>query len=249
MDRIGGECNSSGLFDLVRRMNPLIIKEGLIMTYPTESVINVIAENNNLSINGEYKSFSFNTTAPDGDIRISKPNGEQEIIVVTLPLGSDKFDGINAHMLKYGWFNYRTDEHDEYVEYMFEKKFGDRFTVGQLLNLTDKIYHITSSVLKKKISSQGLVPKESKTPGFSNEPRIYFRLDVPTKDMAYDLMNLKFSNEPPVVIEVDLRKMNPSQAFFFDPRWRNSIFTFEPIPVNAVRIMEDDELPKFKLNY
>ena len=246
---MGSKCHPNGLFDAARKRFPLIIKEGLIVTYPTESVVNAIAEQNNLSINGKYRLFSFAEWTPDGDIRVSKPNGEQETIVVTLPFGSDKFYNINAHMLKYGWFNYRTDESNDGIEYAFEKKFGDRFTVNQLLNLTDKIYHVTSSVLKKKITSQGLVPKESKTPGFSNEPRVYFRLDVPTKGMAYDLMNLKFSNEPPIVVEVDLRILKPEQAFFFDPRWRNSIFTFEPIPVNAIRVMENDELPKFKLNY
>jgi hypothetical protein len=251
MDRLGGNTHPITSFDLSVNVRPLIIKEGLIMTYPTESVVAAIAEHNGLSINGK----NINTLSalkgkePSGDIRVSSENGEDEIIVVTLLKGSDKFDGINAHMLKYGWFNYRTDEYDDRLEHMYEKKFGDRFTVGQLLNLTDKIYHITSSVLRKKISSQGLVPKESKTPGFSNEPRVYFRLDVPTKGMAGDLMNMKFSNEPPVVIEVDLRKMNPSQAFFFDPRWINSIFTFEPIPVNAIRVMNDSELPKFRLNY
>ena len=243
---------SCGMYEAMKAMHPLIIKEGLIMTYPTEMVIKSIAEHYNLSVNGETNEISSllrgSSPGVSGDIKTIYPNGEDEIIVVKLPRGSEIFDGINSHMLKYGWFNFRTDENDG-VEYMFEKKFGDRFTVGELSNMTEKIYHITSSRLKKKILSQGLVPKASKTPGFINEPRIYFRLDLPSIDMARGLMNMKFENEPPVVFEVNLKSLNPKQAFFFDPRWGNSIFTFEPIPPTALTAIEEKNLPPFKINY
>lgn len=253
MGRMGENVTSHTLFDVMVEKRPLLIKEGLITTYPTESVIDSIAEHNGLSINGKWKdtidSMRGKENEPNGDIRISKPNGTDEIIVVTLPRESELFDKINAHMLKYGWFNYRTDGNDDNVEYMFEKKFGDRFTVGQLLNMTDKIYHVTSSRLKKKILGQGLVPKKSKTPGFDNEPRIYFRADIPSKEQAYDLNLMKGDNAPPVVVEVDLNKLNKKQSFFFDARWKNSIFTFEPIPSSAIRVMDDSELERIKLNY
>lgn len=251
MDRVGGNTHPITSFDLSVNVRPLIIKEGLIMTYPTESVVMAIAEHNGLSINGKNINAlsALKGKEPSGDIRVSSENGEDEIIVVTLLKGSDKFDNINSHMLKYGWFNYRTDEKGEVVEYLFEKKFGDRFTVKQLIYMTDKIYHITSSVLTKKILSKGLIPRESETPGFSNEPRLYFKVDLPSIDKISELMNIKFEKEPPVVFEVDLKKLNPNLALFIDTRWINSIFTFEPIPNTALRVVDEKEIPKFKLNY
>ena len=254
MKRMGETVYSAEQFDMMVDIRPLLIKEGLIMTYPTDSVVKAVADHNNLSVNGKWKSGIRDVmdgieTRPSGDIKIERPNGKDDVIVVTLPKNSDVFNKVNAHMLKYGWYNSRTDENDDTFEYSFEKKFGDRFTVKQLRKMTDKIYHVTSSKLRKKIISQGLIPKESKTLGFSNEPRIYFRPDLPSKDMARNFMDLKLDGEPPIVVEVDLGGLNPDQAFFFDPRWKNSIFTFEPIPNTAIKIMEEDELPNIRLNY
>ena len=62
-------------------------------------------------------------------------------------------------------------------------------------------------------------------------------------------MDLKLDGEPPIVVEVNLNELKSDQAFFFDPRWKNSIFTFEPIPNTAIKIMEEDELPNIRLNY
>lgn len=254
MKRMGETVYSTEQFDMLVDIRPLLIKEGLITTYPTDSVVKAIADHSNLSVNGKWKSgirgaMDGIETRPSGDIRIERPNGKDDVIVVTLQKNSDAFDNVNAHMLKYGWYNSRTDENNDTIEYSFEKKFGDRFTVRQLRKMTNKIYHVTSSKLRKKIISQGLIPKESKTLGFSNGPRIYFRPDLPSKDMARNFMDLKLDKEPPIAVEVDLDGLNPDQAFFFDPRWKNSIFTFEPIPNTAIKIMEEDELPNIRLNY
>ena len=254
MKRMGETVYSTEQFDMLVDIRPLLIKEGLITTYPTDSVVKAIADHSNLSVNGKWKSgirgaMDGIETRPSGDIRIERPNGKDDVIVVTLQKNSDAFDNVNAHMLKYGWYNSRTDENNDTIEYSFEKKFGDRFTVRQLRKMTNKIYHVTSSKLRKKIISQGLIPKESKTLGFSNGSRIYFRPDLPSKDMARNFMDLKLDKEPPIAVEVDLDGLNSDQAFFFDPRWKNSIFTFEPIPNTAIKIMEEDELPNIRLNY
>lgn len=223
------------------------------MSYPTDRVVDTISSLYHLTTSGNKNNPIYDKLRGNeeetGDISIKHPNGKDEVIVVSLPDKGEVFDGINAHLLKYGWVNYRTDETANGYEFYFEKKFGDRFSVKQLLKVTDKIYHATSSRSIKKITSQGLIPKESKTPGFDNEPRIYFRVDMPSKDMAEDLARMKGDNSPSVVLEIDLMKLNSSQSFFFDPRWPNSIFTFEPIPPSAVRVMNDEELPKIKLNY
>lgn len=257
MKRMGENVQPDTYFENLVDICPLLIKEGLITSYPIKSVIESIADRNSLVINGvpgwrgrvQLIKLRDGYDKPNGTIGVEKINNEDYVIAVTLPKENSVFDNINSHMLKYGWFNSRSDENDDSIKYIFEKKFGDRFTVRQLKKMTNKIYHITSSRLKKKIAQQGLIPKQSKTPGFNNEPRIYFRPDLPSKDMVDNFNRVKFGNEPAVVVEVDLNKLKNDTAFFFDPRWQNSIFTFEPIPYSAVRIMDDSELPRIKLNY
>lgn len=58
---------------------------------------------------------------------------------------------------------------------------------------------------------------------------------------------MKFNLAPPIVFEIDVEKLDKSHAFLFDSRWQNSIFTFEPIPVNAIRLMDNNELLEYKL--
>lgn len=241
-------------FDVLHDRQPLTIKEGLIATYPTERVIKSLSGNFNLTVNGGkgslgglWKLKGLEEPSPVGDIRVVKPNGEEEIILLTLPKDSKFQESIDKLLLKYGWFNSRTDEDGSSLKYYYEKKFGDRFSVRQLRNMTDFVYHTTSSRVKEKILKQGLVPKESRTPGFNNEPRIFFRPDVPTFEDAEAICRMKGDYAAPVVLEVDLSKLNQFQSFFFDSRWRNSIYTFEPIPPEAIRVMKTSELPKMKL--
>ena len=56
MKRMGETVYSSEQFDMMVDIRPLLIKEGLIMTYPTDSVVKAIASHNNLSVNGKWKS-------------------------------------------------------------------------------------------------------------------------------------------------------------------------------------------------
>ena len=58
---------------------------------------------------------------------------------------------------------------------------------------------------------------------------------------------MKMASEPMIVIEADLNKLSDSFAFFSDSRWGDSIYTFEPISPDAIRIINEDELPKIKL--
>ena len=248
------EDNIRTPFDVVYMLKPFLVKEGLIKTYPTDKVVKSIANNFNFSVDGVVKDgldlWSLRGGEKpeiNGDISIIKPNGVDEMIVITLK-NEEYYQSLNNHLLKYGWFNSRTDDVDGSLKHFYEKKFGDRFTAGQLLNITDRIYHITSSVLKKKILDQGLIPKESKTPGFENEPRIYFRPDLPSIDDVSELNVMKgVFNAPAMVVEVDVKKLKTTHAFFYDSRWTNSIFTFEPIPVEAIRIMGENELLRIKL--
>ncbi len=247
MKRMGESLPNFSYYEVLMNQKPLLIKEGLIMTYPTDNVVSILSSLYGLKINNKTNLLGRNEEKNEnGNINVVKLNGEEDTIIITLKNNS-LFNDINAHCLKYGWVNYRTDEENKNKIYYFEKRFGDRFTANALKNMCKKIYHITSSTLKNKILKQGLVPKESKTHGFKNEPRIYFRIDLPSKEQAYSLNLMKFNLAPPIVFEIDVEKLDKSHAFFFDSRWQNSIFTFEPIPVNAIRLMDNNELLEYKL--
>lgn len=238
MKRIGEDLPNFSEYDVIMNKCPLIIKEGLIKTQPTSLTVDSLKINFNLfDDNDKNVGNNYN-----GKIKVISINEKSEVIVITL-FNNDIITKIKEKCLVYGWINYRTEDN----KYYFEKRFGDRFSASQLLNMTKKIYHITSSTLINKIKKEGLIPKESKTLGFENEPRIYFRLDIPSKEQAHELNLMKFNFAPPAVFEIDVNKLNKNQSFFYDSRWLNSIFTFEPIPINAIRLMEQNELLDIKL--
>lgn len=247
MKRMGENIYPSTLFESRIAVNPLFIEEGLIKSYPIEQVAKSIADVFHLSFNREYrKPLNSKTEEPNGTIKIISINDSDKCLSVFLPKESAIKNKLEARFLKYGWFKSQDAIDGEVNKLLFERRFGDRFEVRQLKHLTDKIYHITSSKLVKKIKKEGLVPKETKIP-FTNEPRIFFRPVIPTIEDVSNMAAMKMASEPMIVIEVDLNKLNDSFAFFSDSRWGDSIYTFEPISPDAIRIINEDELPKIKL--
>ena len=237
MKRMGQQVPVMNELDVLHEQRPLIVKEGLIQTYDTNRVVEMLAMLYGLKHKPGFNVNDKPDNTTNGEIWVTKPNGEQENIVVKLN-NHDVFDNLNAHCLKYGWVNYRTD--DNY--YYFEKRFGDRFNAKQLKNMFSKIYHITSANLSEKVQKQGLVPKESKTPGFTNEPRTYFSLKKPTQSDVWNFNAMRGKATDGIVFEVDVEKLLPTQDFFYDARWEDSIYTFEPTPATALRLMDLNEL-------
>lgn len=243
MARIDNTYKPGSLFGEAVDRFPLLIKEGLIKSYPVSAVAKAISDIFTLDFEGNVSLGAKMREKPvNGRIWITTENGDDEVIFVELN-NTGILDDMNHYFLKYGWFDYRSDDNI----YRYERKFGDRFSVRQLRNVTSEIYHITTIDLKKKIEREGLVPKESKTPGFNNEDRLYFMLEKPTPDDISAFSSMKQFDKPCIVVGVDLGKLPSGQSFFFDPRWQNSIFTFEPIPKNAIRILDESEFPKFRL--
>lgn len=222
---------------------PILIKEGLIKSYPVSAVARAISQLFTLEFEGKISlGARIREKSSNGRIWVSTENGNDEVIYVEVD-NPEIIENMDNHFLKYGWFNYRTDGNVR----RYERKFGDRFSVRQLRNVTDEIYHITTVDLRKKIEREGLIPKASKTLGFTNDERIYFSLEKPTPSDISAFKSMKSLDKPCIVVGVSLEKLPTGQSFFFDPRWQNSIFTFEPIPMGAVRIIDGSELPKFRL--
>ena len=236
MSRIDNTFTPGTLFEESVERIPLRIEEGLIKSYPIERVAESIASLFNLQYNGKVNALNpiRGITTTNGEIRITSENGADKIISVEVT-NEDIIEDMDRHFLKYGWFNFRTDGN----VHKYERKFGDRFSAKQLLNVTNRLYHIMPSTLIGKVTTQGLVPKSSKTYGFSNEERIYLSVYEPSADDVNDFKLMKGDwNKDYSAVEVHVDKIPETQSFFFDPRWPDSVFTFEPIPSSAIKIVE-----------
>ena len=238
MSRMGEDITfPSNAFEARLNVMPLIIEEGLIKSYPVEDVVNTIANLFHLNVNGTDPLMNwheFRGISVSGNIYQTTDNGEDTVIKIVLPKDSENFNNINSKMLKYGWFNSTSYEDQNNIVFVFERKFGDRFTAKQLSKQFNIIYHVTNSKFKDKISKQGLISKASKTPGIDNDERLYFSVSEPSESDAKNVVAMHGKEETPIVIKAYVDRLNPNTNFFFDPRWSNSIYTFEPIPITAI---------------
>jgi len=58
----------------------------------------------------------------------------------------------------------------------------------------------------------------------------------PVMSFISNAFNFKYLGEK-TVFEVDLTKVNETNKFYFDPRVRNALYTYEPISPNALKII------------
>lgn len=239
MKRMGENISPLSFWDKMIDENPIIIKEGLITSYNGEMVLNAICDSFHLRKNGRTKISIEPLRGTEyiyiGDAYITKEN-EEEIIKVRLDTNEDFIDIIKKRLEKYGWNLFRKDkdENNKYI-FSFEKRFPTSFVARNILKITDKIYHVGPSNIVEKVKRQGLIPKESKSPGFYNEPRIYFSFE---NDYNWDMIASIRGVKSMVTFEIDVTKLNPEHKFFWDGRMPNAFFSLEPIPFTAITVIE-----------
>ena len=247
------ETPGMSVLDIYHRHYPITIKEGLIKTYPTESVLVVMTQLFDLSGAG----FGY---GKNGSISLKRVSSglediSSDILIICLKKESAYLvDQINNHMLKYGWFLASDENDDGEVKLRYEKKFGDRYSAFDLTKRgRDKfLYHITSSKNAKKIKEQGFIPK-SKTEylisdkKFKVQPeesnRVYFFVEKPPK-IAIDTWGsvaVSRTGGEPVLITVNPEYIDNKVSFFADPRWQKGVFTYEPISPSAIVSIEKPE--------
>jgi hypothetical protein len=209
---------------------PFLIKEGLISTYDINYTTYSIAELFNLQNSELDKDKNF-----DGKIWI-KSGDKNDIIKIEL-YDLSNINNINFYMKKYGWI---CSEQNKNI-FTYEKKF-DSFILAKRLILDNNqfLYHITTKNLVNKIMKQGLIPKNKVNGFIDNEERNYFFLKQPTKEKLKDFYFYKLM-EPVVLLKIDLSKINPSTKFYYDPRIEDSLYVYEPIPNNAIEIIDEYE--------
>ena len=240
MKRMGEDISPLSFWDKLIDENPIVLKEGLITSYDGEIVLNAICDSFHLRRNGKTPKISAEPLRGSdyvyiGDAFLSKEN-EEEIIKIKLEAKEDFIDVIKKRLEKYGWSLFRKDkDENNKTIFNFEKRYPTSFYARNILNITDKIYHIGPSTIVNKVKKQGLIPKESKSPGFYNEPRIYLSFE---NNYNWDMVAAIRGVDTMVTFEIDVNKLNPEHKFFWDGRMPSAFFTLEPIPPKAINIIK-----------
>lgn len=231
MKRMGEDIDTSSNYYLFLEnyRPPVIIKEGLIKSYDTKRVIDFMSRFFNLKTEGEGglsllkmvgKEETFN-----GEIKGRHGQNDTETIVVKL-YNNAILPKLNYYFKKYGWFNSRIDGD----EYLYEKKFDEIIKAFQLLEYTDKLYHIARKENENNILKKGLRVKTATNPnGYMNGERTYLFLNKP------DDSEIRMFGSESIVIEVDITKLPETYEFYFDPRMKNALYSYENIPQEAIK--------------
>lgn len=240
MRRMGEDISPLSFWDKIIDESPIVLKEGLITSYDGNLVLNAICDLYHLRRNGKVSKISLEPLRGVeyiyiGDAFLIQKN-EEDIIKIKLDTNEDFINVIKKRLEKYGWSFFRKDkdENNKSIFY-FEKRYPTSFYARNILKITDKIYHIGPSNIVSKVKKQGLIPKESKSPGFYNEPRIYFSFDY---DFDWNSIALIRGVESMVTFEINVNELNPNHKFLWDGRMSNAFFSLEPIPPKAIRIIE-----------
>ena len=243
MERMGENLHCESIWDVFMSDMPIIINEGLIKSYDSNMVLSAICDSFHLRKNGKHVENIIMTlkgkdTIYVGDAYLVKGENDEEIIKIILDANEKFINVIEKRMEKYGWSLYRCDKNiNQKTEFLFEKRYPECFTAGQLLKVINSLYHVAPSNIINKILKQGLIPKESKTIGFNNEPRIYLWLQN-MKDVDWSDMLKARNNGYGVSLQIDLNKLNYDHKFYVDQRIPNAFFSLEPIPPSAIKILK-----------
>ena len=244
MKRMGETVSTESMWGHMIERNPIILSEGLITSYDSKLALNAICDSFRLRKNGREKKPLLLTIQNKeyitiGDAFLSERESGEDEIKIILDTNEDFISRIEQRMNKYGWILYLKEKGiDGRTIFHFEKNFPFSFTVRQLNFYVDELYHIAPIEIKHKLSQQGLIPKDSKTPGYNNEPRIYMWKNL---DDALSWMQIPKNNknEKKIICKIYLNKLNPDNKLYIDGRLSDAVFSKEPIPPTAIEIIEN----------
>lgn len=194
-----------------------VLKEGLIKTYPFDTVKRYICQYFNIP------NYYFHEYDGNGN----------KCCAIDIPKDA------NPNLLKKamnlcGYFMSTMTHLDKLDRYHFEPKFEEEETYnGELL------YHITREVLTPKIYKIGLYPSR-KNKAYNFPSRIYFLKDNTTKEevenIATVLKNAKGDGDEVmyVLLKIMVDKLPKGIKFHADPNLYNSIYTTDNVPPSAI---------------
>lgn len=171
---------------------------------------------------------------------------------------------IKDRMFDFGWNCYHDGDEktfkpeeskiigDKYIALIFDKKFNEDMTDN--VKRAGKLYHFANVDVIKKIKENGLCPKLSSWSLFNggdkndetwlpeNDKKNYARIYLFTKENAVNPISY-FASKPHrentyYELEIDVAKC-PNAKFYYDPRMRYAVYTFDNIPPEAIKVIKE----------
>lgn len=238
MKRMGENVSDKNYYLLFENISlPVIINESLIKSYDIDNVISFLSKafdleiiDNNEVINLETlkKSQHHNSNTIS---KIDKKNGCKAISIYLSNFFTER-NKLEYYLKKYGYSLSDEEDNYDYCKLTYEKQFNEKTTCLQLKQKVQYLYHVTDKKNLDNIFKKGIKTKaKTVSSGYMNNERIYLYLNKPDK---YEKMVT--SSVEPVILKIDLNKINPETKFYFDPRINNAFYTYEPIFPNAIEI-------------
>ena len=195
---------------------PVLINEGLIKSYDADNVVSFISNIFHFD-NGRFSLINPNKNK----IYKEEQSNGCNVIIVKVENDFTEKNKLDYYMKKYGWILARIDkESDDFIKYTYEKKFDEEIFCFQLKSNVNYLYHITEKNNLDNIFKKGLRTKAKTNPkGYMNDERLYLFLDCPDKDKA----QITSGCLNPVILQIDLNKLNDNFKFHFDPRIDNAL--------------------------
>lgn len=128
------------------------------------------------------------------------------------------------------------------VKIMFRAKFNAEYKPKSVPAF---LYHVCPTRVVDKILRQGLKPM-NKNRIASHPKRVYLFVDYNSDWEEEIASNFRISgnDEPYSYLKIDTRKINPKIKFFYDSNVMGgnpAIYTYEPIPPTAIRLINSQE--------
>lgn len=247
------------------------LDKGLIQSYPDAFVVKMIGKLFHLKSGNQIDAFNCNEYIGHIWMEKSQAYDEDSVTQVECSVNPLLIEKLKKVFKTYGWFlasDYGSDLKDGNYKLRLEKKFFQFVKTRQLLNLGGNyLCHISNSNLESKILEKGLIPQENNLGDNQNPPRLYCYLREPY-DVSIDAIGTKMGNSyakvkkqnkfngnnnpddfKGILFRIDLRKLNPEQKFYFDPRQNDALYTEEPIPYNAIKEIKPKELDPYEKFY
>lgn len=240
MKRMGEPVDNTGssLYSMISDASmPIIIDEGLIKTYPTDVVVDVIArlfhlENENKETNTLQK-IAGKEIQFSGKINKSESENGEDIINIFVSNDCNR-EKLIGKMKKYGWLlSYQYGD-----KMTFEKKFPLYVYAIQLIYYGhNKLYHMSSEENDESILKKGIKAKNDSISFKDGTERVYLFLNKPDPEIFSGMAAYK-SVHKMSLFEIDLTKINNGIKFYFDQRFPDALFTYEPMPSFAIKKIE-----------
>lgn len=219
---------------------PKFVNEGLISTYPSDRVRNVI-----------FKKFGLMDEQVE-IYKISTSDGDVDLITIIIPKNSTKdYIGEITHEMKTcGYFQSQKMQPycggNVYGVLVFEPKYSKDIS-AKIRKSCHYLYHCTDAVNINKILKKGLVPRSNNSL-FVFPDRIYaFKGDTLSQEQIEIMYRIQMKHNDDILgkknpienmeyylLTIDISKMPQDVKLYSDPLSKDAVFTNDNIPPSAI---------------